>query len=72
MKKRIAEMKIRVIDSNGIARISIRDLARAGKRSRNDDLRPPLLWTPEDSGNGSDDFYIPPPEGHDPKGRNRR
>ena len=70
-------MNLRIIDpAKGILKIDIHELARSRRISRWNDMRPPPLWHP-----GTDEsvvegdnstLIIPPPEGHDPEGRNSR
>lgn len=55
-------MKLRVIDlKRGIVKIDLSELAESSrkKKKEGEDIRPPLLW-------------MPPPERHDPEGRNKR
>ncbi len=62
-------MKIRVISSiYGIMKISISDLAKEGMKRKQEDMKPPPLWTPE----SDSEIKIAPPPGHDPEGKNRR
>ena len=64
-------MKIRVISSiHGILKIDISDLAKEGMKRKQEDMKPPPLWTPESVDDS--EIKIAPPPGHDPEGRNRR
>ncbi len=70
-------MNLRVIDpAKGILKIDLHELARSRRVSRRNDMRPPPLWVPgrdEPIAEGDNStLIIPPPEGHDPAGRNRR
>jgi hypothetical protein len=60
-------MKIRITEMCGIVKVHLRELVRA---RREDNIKPPPLWTPSQD---NDSVWIPPPpEGHDSEGRNRR
>ena len=61
-------MKIRITEMCSIVKVHIRELV---KKHREDNVKPPPLWTPSQEDN--DFIWIPPPPGdHDDQGRNIR
>lgn len=63
-------MNIRITEATGIVKVRIKDLVKAARERKRNAVKPPPLWTPSDEEDGM--IWVPPPEGHDPKGRNRR